>query len=1083
MHSKMVTKFRALVGALLAVAAATSASAGIKYWNNPAFKAFDVGDYVQDGLILNYDGIRNVGADAEHDSTATTWKNLGSTGNKHDMIRHSLVDGKPVANSAAKGSWSSNAFLFDKSSIFHLRDSIGFTVGTKYTLQTLVDATADEQSGIGYLMCPSIEPNGNHWLRFAIAVRSDAYTYGGVSVAKSMYHMAYDNAGDTRVALSGTSFSYATVMLDYNLSIIFSGMEAVWSGTPATGFMSSDTTSPKSRTYEKGFSIGGQWPATQYFKGALKYYRHYDRILTNEELAWNRIVDEARYFGVKSSSLPVTNVVVASNIPIVCGDEPNGCYALDGEGYTFAAPASKVVKGRTYTLDGYTIEVWNGNAWGGVTTYNGKTTYTAKNSELIRLTWRWTPGNGLVAYDVEDYVQDGLILNYDGIRNAGADVPHDSAATTWVNLGSTGNKHDMIRHSLVDGKPVANSAAKGSWASNAFLFDKSSIFHLRDSIGFTVGTKYTLQTLVDATADEQAGIGYLLCPSVQPNNNHWMRFSIGIRNSAYTYGGVSVAKSMYHMAADNAGFSRVALPGTSFSYATVMLDWNQSIIFSGTEAVWSGTPATGYMTDSSTSPKARTYEKGFSLGGQWNITECFKGALKCYRHYDRVLTNDELAWNRIVDDARFFAEPMVFVASTRADVQANERDGSYGVVGSYTFTAPAQVTAKNGITYAPAGYAIQVWDSANGVWGAASEHSGASYAYTTAAGKVRLLWRWKAVRGARSAASYDVTDYVAGGLVFHLDGIRNAGVSVAHDSAAKVWANLGAAGTAHNAVLSNEVDACGYWKSSGYDFDGKCRFVAKMPYSTTYTLQFLSDAVQNEQSSPDNATIYFICGDADTRFAYATYGQYLYPRVQKKGNDPELRMEIDKAKSVGYVTSIQDQIGKSVSVFSGIYAPVSGGNIKTYGSMLTDTSFSNVCIGGWNWNANNNLRGGINYVRYYDRVLSATELAWNRQVDEARFFGNLASTNVVVVAGGGEQAETGAYVVEGTWDFTAKTMVNARGETVDVARYTTEVLVDGKWTGKTFHKGNIYTYTVGQSPATVRITWREASTGLMLFVR
>ena len=589
MHSKMVTKFSALVGALLAVAAATSASAGIKYWNNPAFKAFDVGDYVQDGLILNYDGIRNVGADAEHDSTATTWKNLGSSGSNHDMIRHSLVDGKPVANSAAKGSWSSNAFLFDKSSIFHLRDSIGFTVGTKYTLQTLVDATADEQSGIGYLMCPSIEPNGNHWLRFAIAVRSDAYTYGGVSVAKSMYHMAYDNAGDTRVALSGTSFSYATVMLDYNKSIIFSGMEAVWSGTPATGFMSSDTTSPKSRTYEKGFSIGGQWPATQYFKGALKYYRHYDRILTNEELAWNRIVDEARYFGAKSSSLPVTNVVVASNIPIVCGEEPNGCYALDGDGYTFAAPASKVVKGRTYTLDGYTIEVWNGNAWGGATTHNGKTSYTAKNSELIRLTWRWTPGNGLVAYDVEDYVQDGLILNYDGIRNAGADAPHDSAATTWVNLGSTGNKHDMIRHSLVDGKPVANSAAKGSWASNAFLFDKSSIFHLRDSIGFTVGTKYTLQTLVDATADEQAGIGYLLCPSVQPNNNHWLRFSIGIRNSAYTYGGVSVAKSMYHMAADNAGFSRVALPGTSFSYATVMLDWNQSIIFSGTEAVWSGT--------------------------------------------------------------------------------------------------------------------------------------------------------------------------------------------------------------------------------------------------------------------------------------------------------------------------------------------------------------------------------------------------------------------------------------------------------------------------------------------------------------
>lgn len=55
------------------------ASAGIKYWDNPAFKAFDVGDYAaQENLVLNYDGIRNVGAAADHDPNATTWANLGS---------------------------------------------------------------------------------------------------------------------------------------------------------------------------------------------------------------------------------------------------------------------------------------------------------------------------------------------------------------------------------------------------------------------------------------------------------------------------------------------------------------------------------------------------------------------------------------------------------------------------------------------------------------------------------------------------------------------------------------------------------------------------------------------------------------------------------------------------------------------------------------------------------------------------------------------------------------------------------------------------------------------------------------------
>ena len=40
----------------------------------PAFSAlktaWDVGDYVQDGLVMHYDGIRNVGADQPHDPSA-----------------------------------------------------------------------------------------------------------------------------------------------------------------------------------------------------------------------------------------------------------------------------------------------------------------------------------------------------------------------------------------------------------------------------------------------------------------------------------------------------------------------------------------------------------------------------------------------------------------------------------------------------------------------------------------------------------------------------------------------------------------------------------------------------------------------------------------------------------------------------------------------------------------------------------------------------------------------------------------------------------------------------------------------------
>ena len=53
----------------------------------------------------------------------------------------------------------------------------------------------------------------------------------------------------------------------------------------------------------------------------------------------------------------------------------------------------------------------------------------------------WTTGG----YDADSYVQEGLVLNYDGIRNAGLGQPHSTNATTWVNLGSGGSAYDMTR--------------------------------------------------------------------------------------------------------------------------------------------------------------------------------------------------------------------------------------------------------------------------------------------------------------------------------------------------------------------------------------------------------------------------------------------------------------------------------------------------------------------------------------------------------------------------------------------------------------------------------------------------------------
>ena len=49
------------------------AQGGIKYWDNPEYKTFDVGDYVP-GAVWHYDGICNQGTNVAHSMTATTWK-------------------------------------------------------------------------------------------------------------------------------------------------------------------------------------------------------------------------------------------------------------------------------------------------------------------------------------------------------------------------------------------------------------------------------------------------------------------------------------------------------------------------------------------------------------------------------------------------------------------------------------------------------------------------------------------------------------------------------------------------------------------------------------------------------------------------------------------------------------------------------------------------------------------------------------------------------------------------------------------------------------------------------------------------
>ena len=138
--------------------------------------------------------------------------------------------------------------------------------------------------------------------------------------------------------------------------------------------------------------------------------------------------------------------------------------------------------------------------------------------------------------------------------------------------------------------------------------------------------------------------------------------------------------------------------------------------------------------------------------------------------------------------------------------------------------------------------------------------------------------------------------------------------------------------------------------------------------------------------------------------------------------------------------------------------------------MTTPTS-NNPALGGWGGAASQYLVGTIKNFRYYDRVLTEEELVRNRNVDSVRYFGELATTNVVY--------NGTAYKVEGKYTWTAPATVIEEGSVRNTAGYWLEI-PDGQ---KTWHDELEFTYDTATLSDTVALTWGGPRPGLLIIVR
>ena len=1066
-----------------ALMAVMSVFAGVKYWDNPDFKSFDVGDYVQDGLVVNYDGIRNQGPDASHDSAAMTWVNCANPGT-YDMTRYSTNGTWGVTNiavvsgwnnDAARGSWTDKGFVFNKDACFHQPSS--FAIPKTYTIQSLVDAKTGEQTGdknqIGYIMCPY---SANNWAYCSYGLRSSGYNYGGGNVNHTFYLVS--GSIGKRPAVRGSSairFSYMTAIQNSNDAVIFSDTEAPWSATysPDTsyGHAYDSTKQGTAYTYSNGFCIGGHYPRTdEMFKGTVRNYRFYNRCLSDTEVLWNRVVDEARYFGRgrEITVIPVTNVVESFTIAGVRDYH----YAIDAEGQTFTAPSSKTVNGKRHVLSGYTLSTWNGSDWGAPITHNGEFSYTATDpTALVRLTWQYAAASGegaLKTYDVNDYVA-GAAVHFDGIRNAGATADHDPNATTWVNLGTAGSAINMSRTKYGYGD-------LGGWDGDGYWFTDTPKF-TSPSGAISWPATYSVQVLLDAnTADQQRNDTAMYIYSVS-----WNRLAMAIYGKR---GELSLQTQK-----EGAQPYGVPLSGTSFQYVNGFVDSNakKSAIFSSTTIPESGSNVKSYET-----MDTAVGSSGIGVGGfGGDASQDLVGKIKSLRFYfNKVLTEEELAQNRKVDEYRFFGRYVVtnvLVQSTYSYLQGNEKAGPYEVEGSYTFTAPETVAAPNGITYACAGYTVETQDGIG--WATLTSGTGNSYLYNASAGTVRLTWKWKATSGIRTAADYSIDDLSPAGLALHYDGIFNQGVGVERSTTSTTWVNLGLEGAAYDLTLNKGSDNS-TWGDYGYFFAGKSRFSqsATRRWGPTLTVQVLIDAEWDDLQHASSANYIFgTAWNACSLTWYKSEGRGLEFHTQSKPSGSTHYGPYCPGTAFDFANITLDATAKQASIFTGTTVPT---DPSVAGCTAYDAVASNVNgfnLGGWGGGTSQYLVGTVKNFRYYDRVLTEEELVRNRNVDSARYFGELGVTNVFVVAGGegAVQTETGAYKVEGKWTFTATKAVGKDGSSVeDVIGCYISKFVDGRWSAKEWHDGASYTYDESaENGAVVRIDWRSYRDGMMVIIK
>lgn len=303
--------------------------------------------------------------------------------------------------------------------------------------------------------------------------------------------------------------------------------------------------------------------------------------------------------GDTTSQLVVDGIITSSSNAL--GGSGNKCVIVD--------------LGNTYDLD--EIAVWHPYDDGRV--YNDNITYVSSdNSTWVELISEIMPenpnGKRANAYGevINGYIQDGLLVWYDGISNTGTD--RSTSTTTWKNLA--GSSYD-------------GTITNGTWENdNLYLSGSSSGVVSASTISY--GTSNTSEAVVKISNTPAFVID--------------MRNSSGVGMQPLYSSNSAATFQIYASASGSSNYALTSYYNTKASFSA-LLNSNGNKLYTN-----------GILAASDTVTKGMSGSANLYVGRRYSNSSNLKGNVYSVRFYDRVLTEDEIYHNYLIDKERFGLE-------------------------------------------------------------------------------------------------------------------------------------------------------------------------------------------------------------------------------------------------------------------------------------------------------------------------------------------------------------------------------------------------------------------------------------------